>query len=217
MHKRISALAVMWMIAVIIGGTLIACSDSNDDSETSPTPTPTRTPSPTLPNTSQNPVAVIHTSMGDITLELYRDKVPSTVDNFVRLARDGFYDGLIFHRVKSGFMIQGGAFKADGTPKQSPYGPIKLETSPDVRHVDGAISMARTNDPNSATSQFFICDGPQNFLDGGYAAFGVVTKGIEVVRQIAAAPNDGSLEPNPGGGKPLNTITINSIEIEEGA
>lgn len=160
-----------------------------------------------------NPIAIIDTTMGTMCLELYEDKVPNTVQNFIKLANDGFYDGLIFHRIKDDFMIQAGLQTADGTTKTSPYSPIDLETDPDVTHVDGAISMARTNDPNSATAQFFICDGAQHFLDDSYAAFGVVIDGIEVVRDIASADHDGSLEPNPGGGKPLTDIVINSITI----
>jgi cyclophilin family peptidyl-prolyl cis-trans isomerase len=160
-----------------------------------------------------NPIVVIDTTMGTMSLELFEDKVPITVANFVKLANDGFYEGLIFHRVKDDFMIQAGLQTVDGTIKTSPYDPINLETHPSVTHEDGAISMARTNDPNSATAQFFICDGAQNFLDGSYGAFGVVINGIQVVRDIAAIDHDGSLEPNPGGGKPLTDIIINSIII----
>lgn len=109
-------------------------------------------------------------------------------------------------------MIQSGMETTDGSIKTSPYGMIQLETHPEVTHVDGAISMARTSQPNSATSQFFICDGPQHFLDNNYAAFGVVIEGIEVVRKIAAQPHDNS---NPaGGGIPLEQIIINSIKIQ---
>lgn len=178
-----------------------------------PTPIPTPTPTSTFTPTLSNPVVVMKTNYGDITIELFEDKVPVTVDNFVRLAQDGFYDGMIFHRISDDFMIQSGLEMADGTMKQSPYGPINLEIHPEVRHVDGAISMARTNDPNSATAQFFICDSPQPFLDDGYAAFGTVTEGIEVIREIAARPHDNS---NPaGGGVPLSTILIDSIELKE--
>ena len=162
---------------------------------------------------NDNPVAVIDTTKGTIKVELFEDKLPKTTENFVKLVDDGFYDGLIFHRIKDNFMIQGGLQYPDGTTKSSPYGPIDLETHPDVQHVDGAISMARTAAPNSATSQFFICDGAQHLLDGQYAAFGVVVDGIDVVRAIASAPHDGSLEPSPGGGKPLQDIIINSIVI----
>ena len=202
-------LLVTVVAALIIGILLTGCSDSNDTPEATASPTPTETDEP-----SNNPMAIIHTDLGDITLELFQDKVPVTVDNFVRLVNDGFYDGIIIHRISDDFMIQGGLELPDGSIKTSPYGPINLEIHPEVRHVDGAISMARTNDPNSATAQFFICDGPQPFLDDGYAAFGVVTEGIEVVRQIAAAPNDGRFEPNPGGGKPIDDVIITSIEIK---
>jgi len=161
----------------------------------------------------QYPIATVDTSKGTIMLELYNDKLPNTCENFIKLANDGFYDGLIFHRIDKGFMIQGGLQTPDGTTKTSPYGPIYLETNNEVKHVDGAISMARTTDPNSATSQFFICDGAQPSLDGSYAAFGKTIVGISVVRDIADDPNNGSFEPSPGGGKPYTDIIINSITI----
>jgi cyclophilin family peptidyl-prolyl cis-trans isomerase len=161
-----------------------------------------------------NPIAVIDTTKGIIKIELFEEKVPKTCDNFIKLANDGFYNGLIFHRVQDNFMIQGGYMLPDGSTKTSPYGSIDLEIHPDVRHVDGAISMARTTDPNSATSQFFICDGPQNGLDDQYATFGVVIEGIEVVRDIADEPHDGSFG-SVGGGKPTEgDIIINSIFIQ---
>jgi cyclophilin family peptidyl-prolyl cis-trans isomerase len=112
--------------------------------------------------------------------------MPITAGNFIRLANDEFFTDLVFHRVIDDFVIQGGGYYANGTQKKSPYGPITLETHPDVLHVDGAISMARTNDPDSATNQFFICDGPQHRLDGNYAAFGVVITGFQVLRDIAS-------------------------------
>jgi len=162
----------------------------------------------------ENPIALINTSKGIIEIELFVDKVPNTCNNFIKLVNDGFYDGLIFHRISDNFMIQGGLMYPDGSTKESPYGPIDLEINPEVRHVDGAISMARTNNPNSATSQFFICDGAQPNLDDSYAVFGVTISGIDVVRDIADDEHDQSLEPNPGGGKPIIDIIINSITIE---
>lgn len=226
------SLVLLLGLALLFGVLMVGCSDSDDDTEITKTsaPEPTTTHSPTaatsIPTASEtapvtteplsNDVMVIHTSLGDITLELCRDKVPVTVDNFVRLVKDGFYENIIFHRVSDDFMMQAGYLTADGKERASSYGPIDLEIHPDVRHVDGAISMARTNLPNSATSQFFICDGAQSLLDGSYSAFGVVIDGIEVVRQIAAIPHDGSLEPSPGGGKPLEDVAITSIEIVEG-
>lgn len=164
-----------------------------------------------------NPIALIDTSKGTIVVELYEDKVPNTVENFINLANDNFYDGLVFHRVIPSFMIQGGGFKADGSYKESPYGPIDLEINPDVRHVDGAIAMARTSNPNSATSQFFINDGPQPQLEpggvdpNGYAAFGVVIDGIDVVRTIASVD---TTTKNGMQDWPVEDVIINSLTIE---
>jgi len=164
-----------------------------------------------------NPIAVIDTSMGTIKVELYQDKVPNTCENFINLANDGFYDVLVFHRVIDDFMIQGGGFEADGTQKESPYGAIDLEINEEVRHVDGAIAMARTTDPNSATSQFFINDDPQPSLEpggvdpDGYAAFGVVIEGMDVVRAIASVDTTTKFGMQNW---PEDDVIINSITIE---
>ena len=126
---------------------------------------------------------------GTIKLELYEDIAPITVANFVKLAQDGFYDGLTFHRIMDGFMIQG------GDPEGTGYGgsdeTIKGEFAAngvenDLSHVKGVISMARGNNPDSASSQFFITVADSTFLDGKYAAFGRVTEGMEVAEKIAA-------------------------------
>jgi len=170
--------------------------------------------SPKSPNpdgsTSGNPVAVFETSLGTFKVELFKDKMPTTVDNFEKLINDGFYNGLIFHRIGQNFMIQAGGYYPDGTRKSSPYGNIPFETS-DVKHVDGAISMASTGAKVGGAAEFFICDGAQTFLDGNYAAFGVVVEGIDVVRTIAAQPHPDS---GDGTGKPDTDIIINSITIE---
>jgi cyclophilin family peptidyl-prolyl cis-trans isomerase len=154
---------------------------------------------------TDNRSAIIETSMGTIELELYEKKAPITTANFISLAQDGFYDGLIFHRVMDDFVIQGGDPLGTGTGGSDTA--INLEIHPNLRHIDGAISMARTPDPNSATSQFFICDGAQEFLDDQYAVFGVVTDGIEVVRAIAAVDTDDS-------DKPDTDVVITTITIE---
>ncbi len=165
----------------------------------------------------ENPISLIDTSMGMIVVELYEDKVPNTVENFIKLANDGFYNGLVFHRVIDDFMIQGGGFETDGTQKQSPYGSIDLEINPEVHHVDGAIAMARTNDPNSATSQFFINDEAQPSLEpggvdpNGYAAFGVVIEGMDIVREIASV---GTTVKNGMSDWPVDDVIIKSITIE---
>ena len=124
---------------------------------------------------------------GTIALELDADTAPVSVTNFVNLAKDGFYNGLTFHRIISGFMIQGGDPLGNGTGGSDKT--IKGEFSDNgiennISHVRGVISMARANDPDSASSQFFIVHEDSNFLDGQYAAFGHVTEGMEIVDQI---------------------------------
>jgi cyclophilin family peptidyl-prolyl cis-trans isomerase len=169
-------------------------------------------------STTGNPIAIITTSMGTIKVELFKDKVPNTVDNFIRLANASFYNGLVLHRVIDDFMIQGGGFYPNGTQKISPYGPIDLEINPDVHHLDGTIAMARTGDPDSATSQFFIDDGAQSQLEpggvdtNGYAAFGVVVDGIDVVRSIATVDTTTKF----GGYEnwPIDDVIITSIAIQ---
>jgi peptidyl-prolyl cis-trans isomerase A (cyclophilin A) len=150
--------------------------------------------------------------MGTFKIELYQDKLPITAGNFIKLVNDGFYNGMTFYRISDDFMIQAGRYFPDGSEKNSPYGNIDFETHEDVKHVDGAISMASTGAGVGGSGEFFICDGEQSFLDGNYAPFGVVIEGINVVRNIAAQPHDNS---NPaGGGVPLQDIIINSIIIE---
>ena len=125
---------------------------------------------------------------GVITLELYPDKAPKTVANFEKLVKEGFYDGLIFHRVISGFMIQGGDPTGTGMGGSEEEIPGEFAANGfenPVSHVRGVISMARTNDPNSARSQFLIMHKDGTVLDGQYAAFGKVVDGIEVVDEIA--------------------------------
>ena len=126
---------------------------------------------------------------GDITVELDGDTAPITVQNFMDLANDGFYDGLTFHRIMEGFMIQGGDPNGDGTGGSDKT--IKGEFSSngvenDITHEKGVISMARSQDPDSASSQFFIVQADSEFLDGDYAGFGHVTEGMDIVDKIAA-------------------------------
>jgi len=143
------------------------------------------------------PIATIETSEGTITVELWDDVAPGHVENFQKLARSGFYDGVSFHRIISDFVIQGGC--PDGTGAGGPGWTIDAEFN-DREHYEGVLSMARTSDPNSAGSQFFICLGRDHcqHLDGQYTAFGKVTDGIEVVRKIGSiptGPGDAPLEP----------------------
>ncbi len=137
---------------------------------------------------------------GDIVVRLRADVAPKTVANFQKHVKDGHYSGKIFHRVIQDFMIQGGGF--DGTGTQHQVDSIKGEFTNNghtnnLKHTRGVISMARTNDPNSASNQFFICDADSSHLDGGYAAFGYVLAGMEVVDKIAAVDTDGNDKPLP--------------------
>jgi cyclophilin family peptidyl-prolyl cis-trans isomerase len=137
--------------------------------------------------------ATIETTAGNIKLELYPKDAPNHVNSWVFLARDGFYDGAIFHRVIPGFMIQGG--DPTGTGTGGPGYKLKAEFNP-RSHKRGVLSMARTNDPNSAGSQFFIMHDDSPFLDNQYTAFGMVTSGIETVDKIVNAPRDRNDRPN---------------------
>ena len=138
-------------------------------------------------------IATISTTLGNMKAELYDEKAPKTVANFIALANSGFYDGKIFHRVIKGFVVQGGCPKGDGTGGTDEK--IPLETHPELKHIDGALGMARSMDKNSASCQFYICDGPQNGLDGGYAVFGRIIEGMEVVRKLASVATDGMDRP----------------------
>ena len=134
-------------------------------------------------------VATMNTNMGTIKIELFPDKAPVTVKNFISYVNDGFYDGTIFHRVINNFMIQGGGFLPDGTQKKT-KAPITLESNNNLSNTVGTIAMARTNEPNSATSQFFINVKDNDFLNykndqnPGYAVFGKVVSGMDVVNAI---------------------------------
>ncbi len=152
---------------------------------------------------------------GAITLELDGDSAPLTVANFVKLAKDGFYDGLTFHRIMDGFMMQGGDPNGNGTGGSDETNPGEFSANGydnPISHTRGTISMARASDPNSASSQFFICQADSTFLDGNYAAFGHVTEGMDVVDAICAdaQPTDdnGTIPPEA---QPI----INSITIQE--
>jgi len=136
----------------------------------------------------QKPVVVLDTSAGAITLELYPDKAPITVANFLKYVDEGFYDNLIFHRVIADFMIQGGGMTDQMEEKREKYPPIKNESGNGLSNERGTIAMARTNNPNSATCQFFINHGNNARLDnagGGYTVFGKVIDGLDVVDSIA--------------------------------
>jgi peptidyl-prolyl cis-trans isomerase B (cyclophilin B) len=156
-------------------------------------------------------VAVIKTTEGDMVIELWPDVAPKTVENFKTLAKKGFYDGTCFHRVIKDFMIQGGDPLTKDPAKESSWGTggpgyaIKAEFN-DRPHERGVISMARSQDPDSAGSQFFICHGSPRFLDHQYTAFGKLIKGDDVLEKIATTPTHPQDRPN-------KRIGIESIKI----
>jgi cyclophilin family peptidyl-prolyl cis-trans isomerase len=145
-------------------------------------------------------IAVLETSMGVIEIELDRDKAPVTVDNFVAYVEEGFYDGLVFHRVVKGFMVQGGGFQPDGTWREG-HAPIRNEARNGLKNVRGAVAMARSSDPDSATSQFYINTVDNPGLDYpnpdgyGYAVFGEVVEGMDVVDAIESVSTGDRVTP----------------------
>lgn len=154
---------------------------------------------------------VIDTNMGEIKAELYPDVAPVTVKNFIALIKKGFYNGLTFHRVIEGFMIQGGCPKGNGTggPGYCIKGEFRANgVKNDLKHERGVLSMARAMDPDSAGSQFFIMHETSPHLDGQYAAFGKVTDGMNVVDRIASVRTDFN-------DRPLEKVVINEMRVSE--
>ncbi len=165
----------------------------------------------------QNPLVTIKMQNGgEIKVELYPEKAPNTVNNFISLVKNGFYDGLIFHRVISGFMIQGGdpAGVGTGGPGYCIKGEFTLNgfKNNDIKHERGVISMARANNPNSAGSQFFIMHANASSLDGQYAAFGKVVDGMEVVDKIAEVRTDWNDKPKDA--QVMEKVTAETYGVE---
>ncbi|WP_457624594.1 peptidylprolyl isomerase [Persephonella sp.] len=165
----------------------------------------------------ENPVVVIKTNLGDIYVELYPDKAPKTVENFLTYVKEGFYNGLIFHRVVKGFVIQGGGFDKELNYRKPTHPPVENESNNGLSNVRGTIAMARTSDPHSATTQFFINLVDNTYLDygknpqkWGYTVFGKVIKGMDVVDEIAQIPvmNVGWML-----NVPVRPVIIEKIEI----
>ncbi len=163
--------------------------------------------------------AVIKTTAGEMVVEFWSDVAPKTVENFKTLAKKGFYDGTAFHRIVQGFMIQGGDPLTKDAKREHEWGTggpghnVKAEFN-DRSHQRGVLSMARSSDPDSAGSQFFICLADASFLDGKYTAFGKLVKGDDVLGKIGATPvaagNSGEKS------KPLTRVGVESVTIVEG-
>jgi peptidyl-prolyl cis-trans isomerase B (cyclophilin B) len=166
-------------------------------------------------DTASTEVAVLKTSYGEMTIAFWPDVAPATVENFKKLAREGFYDGTAFHRIIKGFMIQGGCpnTKEGESGMPGTGGPgykVKAEFNA-KSHVRGVISMARSSHPDSAGSQFFLCHGDAKFLDRQYTAFGQLTAGDDVLERIANVPTKSG-----GGGEkssPIDRIALESVKI----
>ncbi len=166
--------------------------------------------------TNQKEVAVLKTTDGEMVVEFWPEVAPKTVENFKKLAREGFYDGTAFHRIIRGFMIQGGDPNTKDPSKESSYGTggpgykVQAEFN-DRPHLRGVLSMARSADPNSAGSQFFICLGTASSLDHQYTAFGKVIKGLDVLDKIGATPvgrgNGGEVS------KPQSRVALESVKV----
>jgi peptidyl-prolyl cis-trans isomerase B (cyclophilin B) len=189
------------VLAVLLSSAVFAAEEKKDEK--------------TSMNTSSE-VAVIKTSEGEMVVQFWTDAAPSTIENFKKLARSGFYDGTIFHRIVKGFMIQGGDPNSKDPAKESSYGQgdpgykIKAEFN-DHSHERGVISMARGPSPDSAGSQFFICLAPVPRLDGQYTTFGKLIKGADVLEKIG----DISVTSNSAGetSKPTKRVVIESVKI----
>ncbi|MSU62544.1 MAG: peptidylprolyl isomerase [Pedosphaera sp.] len=178
--------ALLMSLLFTMVATRAADADKKDDKKAAPA----AATSPAPAAAAAKEVAVIKTTEGDMVVEFWPDVAPNTVDNFKKLARKGFYDGTAFHRVIKGFMVQGGDPLTKDASKESAWGTgdpgykIKAEFN-DKSHVRGVLSMARSQDPDSAGSQFFICHGEPKFLDHKYTTFGKLIQGDDVLEKIA--------------------------------
>jgi peptidyl-prolyl cis-trans isomerase A (cyclophilin A) len=201
--------SVSFLAALVFAGAALA------QTATPPAATPEAAPAAATPA----PKVVLHTNMGDITLELYPDKAPKSVENFLQYVRDKHYDGTQFHRVIDGFMVQGGGFNAQLQQKPT-RPPIQNEADNGLSNTRGTVAMARTNEPNSATAQFFINVVDNQRLDHvskengftwGYTVFAKVTSGMDVVDRIKSVETGGA-GPFPKD-VPKTPVMINSVEI----
>ena len=195
MTRDSAAMRSLMLCGVLLGiGLLTGCGGKADVKPVAPPP-------------GLGPKAIVKTKFGDIHIKLYPDVAPNHVENFIKLARSGFYDGTIFHRVIPGFMIQGGdpntknSLRKDtygqGGPKDEKGNPILLKAEfSDIPHKRGIVSMARANEPDTAGSQFFVVVEPSPFLDGKYTVFGEVVKGLGVADRIVSVPKNDHDLPN---------------------
>ncbi|MDB6054309.1 MAG: peptidylprolyl isomerase [Verrucomicrobiales bacterium] len=207
------------LLALCAGVVSCSAQEAKSDSKSDAKKEETKEPKKADPTPSKSEeVAVIKTSLGEMVVEFWPDVAPKTVENFKNLAKTNFYDGTLFHRIIKGFMIQGGDPNTKKAGMESQWGMggpgygVKAEFNP-RKHTRGVLSMARSNDPNSAGSQFFICLGDAGFLDGKYTAFGKVIKGDDVLEKL------GNTKVGPGNtgdqqdSRPVDRVSLDSIRI----
>ncbi len=215
----ISSFLLGLLLAIGCGGG--SAPPAKEESGEKPAPAPAEkgaaaTPSGNVTDVT-HPLVEMRTSLGMMKIELYPDKAPKTVENFLSYVREGFYDGTIFHRVIDGFMIQGGGFTPDMSEKET-RAPIENEAANGLKNLRGTLAMARTNDPHSATAQFFINGKDNAFLDYkestrtgyGYAVFGKVVEGLDVLEKIEKV-STGSR--NGYEDVPVENVVIESIRV----
>ncbi len=195
---------------MVLGLTVAGADDPKPETKAEPNPEK-KADAKQEKNVSNNEVAIIKTTEGDMVIQFWPDVAPKTVENFKTLAKKGFYDGTCFHRVIKGFMIQGGDPLTKDPAQEGRWGTgdpgYKINAEFNDRHHDrGVISMARSNDPNSAGSQFFICHGNPRQLDRQYTAFGKLIKGDDVLEKIATTPTH---PPD----RPDKRMSVESIKI----
>ncbi len=205
---------IIYELIILLAFMLTGCSNA---AEQSPTPSPTiSTEDSTVSEVKQNPVVTITMENGDIMkAELYPDVAPNSVNNFIHLASNGFYDGVIFHRVIPGFMIQGG--DPTGTGMGGPDYSIKGEFSSngftnDLKHTEGVLSMARSRSKDSAGSQFFVMVADSPHLDGEYAAFGKLIEGLDVAKKIVSVERN--TQDKPKVDQKIKSMTVETFGVE---
>src|ERR1700745_736733 len=202
MTNQLSVCMKLFILSLALLSSAVFAADENNEEKT--------------PMNSSNEVAVIETSDGDMVVQFWTDAAPNTVENFKKLARQGFYDGTMFHRIVKGFMIQGGDPNSKDPAKENSYGEggpgynIKAEFN-DHSHDRGVISMARGPDPDSAGSQFFICLAPVHRLDHQYTTFGKLIKGQDVLEKVGDIEVTRNSMGEPS--KPSKRVVIESIKI----
>ncbi|MEW6015657.1 MAG: peptidylprolyl isomerase [Candidatus Zixiibacteriota bacterium] len=194
-----AVLTIMFLTAFFFGAAMADEQAGKSGQGTAPQKTETKYEKRKM----DNPEIAIETDFGTMKLELFRDVAPKHVDSMLARIREGFYNGLIFHRIIDGFMIQGGDPKGNGTGNAGYYLPAEFS---DIKHVEGTLSMARAQDPNSASCQFFICLAPAPHLNGQYTVFGHLMDGYEALRKIGKVKTGAA-------NKPLEDVVIRKMLI----